>query len=70
MLKPLPRPLLDSFRDLVPIITVIGFFPIVVLRQPLPDFGGLLVSDIARHVIARNRDPDRVDVHEIMASQC
>ncbi|WP_462324173.1 DUF1538 family protein [Desulfoplanes sp.] len=37
-----------SFKDLLPIILVIGFFQIVVLRQPLPNlgevvFGGLLV---------------------------
>lgn len=44
MLKQLVRPLLDSFRDLVPIIAVIGFFQIVVLRQPLPDFGELLAG--------------------------
>ncbi|TIH18103.1 DUF1538 domain-containing protein [Marinifilum sp. JC120] len=38
----------SSFRDLLPIILVIAFFQIVVLRQPLPNlgevaFGGLLV---------------------------
>lgn len=38
----------SSFKDLLPIILVIAFFQIVVLKQPLPDignvaFGGLLV---------------------------
>jgi hypothetical protein len=37
-----------SFKDLLPIIIVIAFFQIIVLRQPLPDlneviFGGVLV---------------------------
>lgn len=40
--------LLSSFTDLVPIIAVISFFQLVVIRQPLPQvmdmmFGGLLV---------------------------
>lgn len=38
----------SSFKDLLPIILVIAFFQIVVLRQPLPNigdvvFGGVLV---------------------------
>ena len=42
------RKLWTSFKDLLPIILVIAFFQIVVLRQPLPNmgevvFGGLLV---------------------------
>lgn len=36
------RSLLRSLRDLSPIIVVIGFFQLVVLRQPLPDVGGLI----------------------------
>lgn len=31
-----------SIRDLLPIILVIGFFQLVVLQQPLPDFGNIL----------------------------
>ncbi len=43
------RPLLDSFRDLLPIVLVIAFFQLVVLRQPIPNlmellFGTLLVA--------------------------
>ncbi len=30
--------LLDSLRDLLPIIAVIGFFQLLVLQQPIPDF--------------------------------
>ena len=42
------RRLKDSFTDLLPIITVIAFFQLAVIRQPLPNFleilfGGLLV---------------------------
>lgn len=33
-----------SFRDLVPIIAVIAFFQIVVLREPFPDLEGILVG--------------------------
>lgn len=38
--------LLDSLRDLAPIILVIAFFQLVVLRQPLPNFGDLLVGTL------------------------
>ncbi len=33
---------ITSFRDLAPIVLVIAFFQIAVLRQPLPDFMGLI----------------------------
>lgn len=36
------RPLMDSLRDLAPIILVITFFQLVVLQQPLPELGSLL----------------------------
>lgn len=45
-LTALLRPLLDSFRDLLPIILVIGFFQLVVLQQPFPNLGGLLVGTL------------------------
>ncbi len=38
------RLLLGSFRDLAPIIVVVAFFQIVVLRQPLPNIGTLIVG--------------------------
>ncbi len=34
--------MLDSVRDLLPIIVVIGFFQLVVLQQPIPNLGQLL----------------------------
>ncbi len=36
--------LLDSLRDLLPIILVIGFFQMVVLRQPIPNFGEIAIG--------------------------
>jgi len=40
------RALLDSFRDLAPIIIVIGFFQLVVLRQPIPNFSEILIGTV------------------------
>jgi len=36
-------------------------------RHDDDEYGMLLISDIARQVIARDRSPDRVNVYEIMA---
>ncbi|MEN8177310.1 MAG: DUF1538 domain-containing protein [Pseudomonadota bacterium] len=38
--------LLDSVRDLLPIIIVIAFFQIVVLQQPIPNLGELIFGTI------------------------
>jgi len=38
------RPLISSARDLAPIVLVIAFFQFLVLRQPLPDLGNMLVG--------------------------
>ncbi len=35
---------LGSARDLAPIVVVIAFFQLVILRQPLPDLGSILVG--------------------------
>ncbi len=40
---------------------------IVNKRHEDDEYGILLVSDIARHVLARNRAPERVNVYEVMA---
>ena len=40
------RSLRQSFQDLLPIILVIGFFQIVVLQQPVPQFGQIVVGGI------------------------
>jgi len=38
--------LLKSFQDLLPIIVVIGFFQLVVLKQPVPELGNILVGGV------------------------
>ena len=40
------RSLLQSFKDLLPIIIVIGFFQLVVLQQPVPQLGQILAGSI------------------------
>ena len=35
---------LGAFRDLAPIIAVIAFFQIVVLQQPFPDLGNVIIG--------------------------
>lgn len=45
----MPRSLrlfLDSLRDLAPIILVIGFFQLVVLQQPIPNLGEILLGTL------------------------
>ncbi len=41
------RLILDSLRDLAPIILVVGFFQIVVIQQPFPDLPRILFGLIA-----------------------
>ena len=43
-LKGIAAALLDSLRDLLPIIVVIAFFQLAVLRQPIPDFGEIVIG--------------------------
>ncbi|MCK5917232.1 MAG: DUF1538 domain-containing protein [Cocleimonas sp.] len=45
-IKALLSSLLNSMRDLLPIIVVIAFFQIVVLQQPIPDLIGLITGII------------------------
>ncbi len=45
-LKRLLAPLLSSARDLMPIVVVIGFFQLVVLQQPIPNLGELLLGTL------------------------
>jgi hypothetical protein len=40
------KSLLDSLRDLLPIVLVIGFFQLAVLRQPIPDFFEILLGTL------------------------
>lgn len=43
-MRPLFESLLDSLRDLTPLIVVIVFFQLVVVRQPVPNLGDLIVG--------------------------
>ena len=38
------RNLLTNARDLAPIVIVIGFFQLIVLQQPLPNIGDLMLG--------------------------
>jgi uncharacterized membrane protein (DUF2068 family) len=42
--KILVKPLLDSAADLLPIVLVIAFFQLLVLRQPIPQFSEILIG--------------------------
>ena len=46
LLKHFATSVFDSLRDLAPIVVVIGFFQLVVLQQPIPNLGGLLVGTL------------------------
>ena len=41
------KSLVDSFRDLLPIIIVVSFFQLFVIRQPFPHLGQILVGSLA-----------------------
>ena len=43
-LKAIWTAVLDSLRDLLPIIVVIGFFQLAVLQQPIPNFGEIALG--------------------------
>jgi hypothetical protein len=43
-LKAISEAVLDSLRDLLPIVLVIGFFQLAVLRQPIPNFGEIAIG--------------------------
>uniref|UniRef100_UPI004057C62A DUF1538 family protein n=1 Tax=Candidatus Electronema sp. TaxID=2698783 RepID=UPI004057C62A len=42
MFRTILKKLWSAFADLIPIIAVISFFQLAVIRQPLPDLGGIL----------------------------
>ena len=43
-MKQLTKTLIDALRDLTPIILVITFFQLIVLQQPFPNPGGILIG--------------------------
>lgn len=53
------------------IMKKVGSTSLIVKRRDEQDeFGMLLFTDVAKHVIAKNRAPERVSVYEIMAKPC
>ncbi|RDH82109.1 MAG: DUF1538 domain-containing protein [endosymbiont of Escarpia spicata] len=46
LIRHLATSLLDSIRDLLPIIAVIAFFQTLVLQQPIPNLGSLLFGTL------------------------
>ena len=44
LLTPVLRRTVDTLRDLAPIVLVIGFFQVVVLQQPFPNLGNVIVG--------------------------
>ncbi len=46
LLKHLANSLLDSIRDMLPIVAVIAFFQLVVLQEPIPNLEGLLIGSM------------------------
>lgn len=46
LIRHLTRSLLDSSRDLLPIIVVIAFFQVLVLKQPIPNLGELALGTL------------------------
>lgn len=44
LLRPITGALLESARDLLPIILVVGFFQLVILQQPIPNFAEIALG--------------------------
>lgn len=44
VLRTFARDVIESVRNLLPIVAVVAFFQLVILRQSLPDFGSILVG--------------------------
>jgi len=45
-LREIKKSLYESSKDLLPIVLVIGFFQIFILRQPIPDYEDLLIGTV------------------------
>lgn len=56
-----------TVREAMAMLAESGVSSLVIERRDERDeFGLLVVSDIAEHVVAANRSPDRVNVYEVM----
>lgn len=47
VLRRLASNLLDSCKDLLPIVLVVAFFQIIVLDQPIPELGNILLGGLS-----------------------
>ena len=57
-----------TVREAMAVLAEAGVSSLVIERRDERDeFGMLVVSDIARHVVEAKRSPDRVNVYEIMS---
>jgi len=70
-LAPVTRLLFGSFRDLLPIILVISFFQLAVLKQPIPDLysllGGILLVAIGLTLFVQGLEMGLFPIGESMA---
>jgi hypothetical protein len=46
LLRTIQDPLVNSCKDLLPIVAVVAFFQLVILQQPLPDLGNVLLGGV------------------------
>jgi hypothetical protein len=72
LLRALLHPLFDSLRDIAPILVVIGFFQIVVLRQPFPQLadtiGGVLLVVLGLTLFVQGLEQGLFPIGESMAN--
>jgi hypothetical protein len=70
-LKRFVEPLLSSFRDLLPIILVIGFFQFLILQQPIPNLmeilGGLFLVVLGLALFIKGLEMGLFPIGEAMA---
>jgi predicted transcriptional regulator len=63
--------IVDGVATVAEALAILGerstHFLIVAKRREGDEFGIVMVSDIAKHVLARNRSPERTNVYEIMS---
>lgn len=72
LLKQLAKDVQESIRDLLPIVVVVAFFQLVVLRQPLPDLGkiagGLVMVVLGLALFIRGLEMGLFPIGEAMAN--
>ena len=63
--------IVDGVATVAEALAILGerntHFLIVAKRHERDEFGIVMVADIAKHVLARNRSPERTNVYEIMS---